>query len=101
MFGTPWNGSNGRCGRSFPARAKILQVYCIPCRKMLSDPAPRVPQLFKDFRFPKSNLSSSPGSLPTQWPLKNSVISGAAAAKPGNEVTPEPARTRRSVLWCW
>lgn len=31
-------------------------------------------------------------------PVKNSVMSGALAAMPGNESTPEAASTRRNVL---
>ena len=34
------------------------------------------------------------------WPVKNSVMSGAVSARPGNVFTPEAARMRRNVLWC-
>lgn len=38
------------------------------------------------------------GATPTHCPVKNSVISAAPPAMPGNEFTPEAERTRRSVL---
>jgi hypothetical protein len=34
-------------------------------------------------------------------PVKNSVMSGAVPARPGNLSTPDAASTRRNVLWCW
>ena len=34
-------------------------------------------------------------------PVKNSVISGAVPARPGNVSTPDVVSTRRNVLWCW
>ena len=36
-----------------------------------------------------------------QCPVKNSVMSGAAADRPGNLSTPKAASVRRSTLWCW
>jgi hypothetical protein len=36
-----------------------------------------------------------------QWPVKNSAISGALAACPGNLFTPLAASIRRRTLSCW
>ena len=36
-----------------------------------------------------------------RYGLKNSSMSGALAAAPGNAVTPSPFIIKRSVLWCW
>lgn len=53
------------------------------------------------FRNARGRLVSGAGCLETgssQWPLKNSAMSGAVAAWPGNFLTPRASRTRRNVL---